>query len=200
MSETAKIDFDPNMLNVPGIFLWFDDLGTNNPHAFLSNFWAGEPLTVPTLDSAVFPTGEHLFAAFKARTLDGFLSVLASDDPNEAKHAGRTLELRDDWEAVKYDAMRVVLGLKFTLDREEGRKLLDTGDAYLCEGTFWEDEVWGVDLNKDRADGEYPGRNWLGVLLMARRAELRAAEQGFPTFNTIQSSLERVLGGDFLAE
>jgi predicted NAD-dependent protein-ADP-ribosyltransferase YbiA (DUF1768 family) len=61
-----------------------------------------------------------------------------------------------------------VLARKFHPAREEAQMLLDTGDAQLVEGTYWHDQVWGVDITTGI------GRNWLGTLLMARRAELRA--------------------------
>ena len=44
-------------------------------------------------------------------------------------------------------------------------KLLATGDAYLEEGNTWHDEIWGV------YQGE--GTNWLGLILMQVREELR---------------------------
>ncbi len=208
MSETAektKDGFDPNTLNIAGRFLWFDDLGTNNPHAFLSNFYAGEPLRVSVLPGVSFRTGEHLFAALKARDSEGFYSVVDAEDPNDCKSAGRSLSLRTDWERVKYDAMRLVLALKFTLEREEGQKLLATGDALLVEGTFWGDTVWGVDLttplsddDEDPAKVDYPGRNWLGTLLMARRAELRAEQAGVTLFSTTDDLVALVATGDFL--
>ena len=205
VEETTEATvFDPNSLNIENRFLWFDDLGTDNPNAFLSNFYQGEPLRVSVLPGVSFLTGEHLFAALKARDSAGFYSVIDADDPNECKAAGRTLSLRNDWEKVKYDAMRLVLALKFTLEREEGKKLLETGDAYLVEGTYWHDDVWGVDLTvpldteDDPAKSDYPGRNWLGTLLMARRAELRAEQLGVKLFSTTDDLVALVTRGDFL--
>jgi predicted NAD-dependent protein-ADP-ribosyltransferase YbiA (DUF1768 family) len=45
---------------------------------------------------------------------------------------------------------------------------LDTGEAKLEEGNRWGDEFWGVNLKTGR------GKNWLGVLLMRVRNELRS--------------------------
>jgi len=128
-----------------------------------------------------FQTGEHAFQALKAHTPEDFYYVATASDPNETKFRGRTISLRPDWEQVKYDVMAAVVRAKYTLDREEGKRLLETGDRLLVEGTWWKDEVWGVDLN---AAG-LPGRNWLGTLLMARRAELRAM-QTFPQSQVVQ--------------
>lgn len=147
---------------------WFDDFGTpDNHYRFLSNFYVGKPLVC---DGEEYRTGEHLFQALKAITPRDEAKVRNAPTPGEAKRIGRRIMLRPDWEAVKYDVMAMVVRLKFARDRQEAQLLEMTGNALLMEGTFWGDTVWGVDLNKDG----WPGRNWLGTLLMARRAELRA--------------------------
>lgn len=153
----------------------FDDFDGPNPHAFLSNFYVGSPIQGPGLGSAVsYPTGEHFFQAFKTFEHASFNAIVGAASPGQAKAMGRSVRLRADWEAVKYDVMALVLRCKFTLERAEGQLLLDTGDALLIEGTAWRDRVWGVDLTTGTYPLASPGRNWLGTLLMARRAELRA--------------------------
>lgn len=195
MSDT-KSEFKETDLNTESIVLWFDDLGSGNEeYRFLSNFYRGDAFYLPGVSweaakesmglshdednlsgSVMFPTGEHAFAAMKFWGSDylHFRRIVASDpdNPNEGKALGRSRSnpLRTDWEIVKLDVMAAVLRSKFTLARDEGRRLLATGDRILVEGTFWYDEVWGVSLNVNGM----PGRNWLGTLLMARRAELRA--------------------------
>lgn len=122
-----------------------------------------------------FPTGEHAFAAMKAWNTDwlAFARMATAPTPGAVKAIGRSCKLREDWEVVKLDVMAATVRAKFTLDREEGQRLLETGDALLIEGTFWGDDVWGVDLKGRDATTSW-GSNWLGTLLMARRAELRA--------------------------
>lgn len=178
-----------------GLIAWFDDFGSSHENDFLSNFYEGKPIVTDIRWGLMFgdatcedlgidpegrieaKTGEHLFAAFKAADAYDFLEVLDAEGPGVAKSIGRAIKLRDDWETIKYDVMAMVLRLKFTLDREEGQWLLNTGDALLIEGTFWGDKVWGVDLVSVGSDPlKSRGRNWLGTLLMARRAELRAEE------------------------
>ncbi len=197
MGQTAKKTkgFDPNTLNKPGVLcLWFDDLGTGNAaYRFLSNFYEGDPITLPGVtwealaqackvetevtdahEPIEFKTGEHAFAAMKfwGSDFDHFLNIVGAPDPNSAKALGRSRKhpLRPDWEVVKLDLMAAITREKYSLGRSEAHLLLKTGDAYLCEGTYWADEVWGVALDQKGL----PGRNWLGTLLMARRAELRA--------------------------
>lgn len=157
-------------------------------HAFLSNFYVGEPLAFM---GRKYVSGEHMFQAFKACTKADHERIAATGTPAEARAEGKhLLRLRGDWERVKYDVMRLVLAVKFRHGRAEAPMLLATGDALLIEGTLWGDETWGVNLKTGRSswmarheigdmtwepgegweDG--PGRNWLGTLLMVRRAEL----------------------------
>lgn len=171
-------------LNTDNLILWFDDLGTGNEkYNFLSNFFEGAPLTFPDLtdvegEALTFATGEHAFAAMKffGSDMEHFTRIMNAPDPNTAKALGRSRAhaLRPDWEAVKYDAMAAVTRAKYTLNREEGMRLINTGDRLLVEGTYWHDDVWGVRLNQQSEKRPAYGRNWLGTLLMARRAELRA--------------------------
>lgn len=162
---------DQAKLNDDTAIFWFNDLGTSGgDYQFLSNFYVGEPLQLNWgFGRESYATGEHAFAAAKADSKGDENYIRLAETPGHAKRAGRRIALRSDWEAVKYDAMAAIIRTKFTLNREEGQKLVDTEDRYLCEGTYWGDETWGVDLNK----AYRPGRNWLGTLLMARRAELR---------------------------
>ena len=151
---------------------WFDDFFGENRFAALSNFYVGEPLLIPEWSSEPFMTGEHAFAAMKADYLDDFKLIQNAPGPDKAKMLGRNVRLRQGWEMIKLDVMMAILRTKFTLDRLEGEVLLSTDQALLLEGTYWDDEVWGVNLNKAASPYHAPGRNWLGTLLMARRAEL----------------------------
>lgn len=155
---------------------WFDDFDGWNPHAYLSNFFEGAPIII---NGVAYATGEHAFQAYKTGDEKWFNAIVDAKDPGTAKALGRRAPLRPDWELVKYDVMRMVVAHKFTLARQEGQLLLMTGDALLTEGTWWGDSVWGVEMTKGHFT-TWRGRNWLGTVLMARRAELRAIEAGAP--------------------
>lgn len=182
----------------PVVISYFDEFEGPNEYRFLSNFYVGRPIDA---FGRTYRSGEHMFQAFKAVNQQDHDRINAAGTPAEAKQAGKHyLHLRPDWERIKYDVMRLVLAAKFTPGREECALLLATGDALLVEGTTWGDRVWGVDLKAGRkkwADVDVkhpggtprdwdpgqpwqssPGRNWLGTLLMARRAELVAALAG----------------------
>jgi ribA/ribD-fused uncharacterized protein len=146
---------------------YFDSFKGPNPYDFLSNFYVSP---VELLGNS-YQTGEHAFQAFKAADMYDHEWIANQSSPDTAKLAGRSIELRSDWEAVKYDVMVAVLRAKFAPGSELSDKLMATGNALLVEGTDWNDRVWGMSLPSKR------GRNWLGVLLMARRAELLSGEE-----------------------
>jgi ribA/ribD-fused uncharacterized protein len=161
---------------------WFDDLGTNNPLSFLSNFYEGSPFKCY---GKVWATSEHAYAAQKVYEVDEdlYLRINRSTDPQEAKTLGRTAPvIRHDWEEIKYNVMKTVVAEKFLQNHMLIDALLGTGNAYLQEGTFWHDTVWGVNLVGTNPDGstgiiEDPllreGKNWLGTILMELRAKIR---------------------------
>lgn len=143
---------------------YFDSFEGPNEYAFLSNFYLS-PVRVLGMK---FPTAEHAFQAWKATREGQFEGIRKVKTPGAAKAGGRNCELRPDWETVKYDVMAMVVRAKFHPTSLLADELVGTGDALLIEGTYWGDTVWGVDL---RQKG-YQGNNWLGRILMARRAEL----------------------------
>ena len=128
---------------------------------FLSNFYE----CPVTFDGITYQNNEAAFQAQK--TLDpaerAAFSVL---NPTEAKHRGRKVSLRADWEAVKVGLMYEICKAKFTQHPDLAQKLLATGDAELIEGNTWGDRIWGA------VNGV--GANNLGKILMRIRGELRA--------------------------
>lgn len=83
-----------------------------------------------------------------------------------AKAKGRTIPIRDDWEAVKNKVMEEVVYTKFSQNPDLQAFLLGTGKAYLEERNYWKDRYWGCDLNGH-------GENHLGKILMRVRERLK---------------------------
>ena len=138
-------------------------------HAFLSNFY---PSPIEH-EGYWYDTVEHLFQASKTVTFTDHHVVRLATSPGKAKRLGRSLPLRDDWENVKADVMRIGLQLKFAPGGDMAARLLATGDRELVEGNTWGDEVWGKTFrNVDGLLG-WHGENLLGRLLMERRDQLR---------------------------
>lgn len=138
-------------------------------HTPLSNF-SESPMVI---DGDGWPTVEHYYQAMKTTDPAEREKIRRAQSPGEAKRLGRRVALRPDWEEIKLLVMRRALKYKFRYDNSDGVYLMSTGDQYLAEGNDWNDRFWGV----SPAVGGY-GQNWLGVLLMARRAELRSDATG----------------------
>ena len=84
-----------------------------------------------------------------------------------AKKMGRRVDLRSDWENVKYDLMVEVCYAKFSQNNILKEILLSTDNEEIIENTTsWHDNIWGncecvKCMNKQ-------GQNLLGKALMAK--------------------------------
>ena len=120
------------------------------------------------IDGKYWPTAEHFFQAqkFNDEALREKIRKLSS--PMDAAILGRDREnpLRDDWDYVKDDIMRIAVMEKFKQNDEARDILLATNDLVLVEHTK-NDSYWG-----DGGDGS--GKNMLGNILMETRNILRA--------------------------
>jgi ribA/ribD-fused uncharacterized protein len=136
---------------------------------FLSNFY-----DAPHMFAGIeYPTTEHSFQAMKTRSQKEREAIANANTPSAAKHMGRRVTLREDWEDVKVEMMRRILRRKFDTHPKLYVQLMATGDAYLVEGNSWGDKFWG-----QCPVGE--GHNVLGLLLMELRGLYhikRAAKQ-----------------------
>lgn len=129
-------------------------------HRFLSNFYYADMLAD---NGQVYPTVEHYFQAMKCLDPQDAEVIRRARSPKIAKMYGRKAFMRPDWDQVRLGVMRDALRLKFHFENRLGEWLVNTHPHALQEGNGWGDRFWGVDGG---------GENWLGVLLMARRAEL----------------------------
>lgn len=132
-----------------------DSFSGNN--RWLSNFYP----CIVSYEGLEFHSVEHAYQAAKTTDLAMRAHICMLPRPQQAKHWGRRVVLRPDWESVKQDIMLDLLQQKFS--DPELRELLDgTGDAELIEGNWWGDTYWGV------CNGV--GENHLGKLLMRVRS------------------------------
>jgi ribA/ribD-fused uncharacterized protein len=122
-------------------------------------------------EGETFATSEHAYQAGKARKPEVRAWVLSAPSPALVAMAAHGLyywDIAPGWSRKKFDRMRGVLHAKFTQHDDLRTLLLSTGDVKLVESTTVDNEVnrlWG------EVNGE--GRNMLGELLMALRAQLR---------------------------
>lgn len=132
--------------------------------SFLSNMFA-YPIKYKGI---IYTCSEAAYQA--AKSLDPAVAEeFSSLNGLEAKHRGRQLKVREDWDEVKLSVMHDILQEKFS--REEMISLLlSTGTEELIEGNTWHDNYWGNCTCEDCVSIQ--GQNHLGILLMERRAEL----------------------------
>jgi ribA/ribD-fused uncharacterized protein len=117
-------------------------------------------------------TSEHAYHFQKFCGCDTSLCVIRQQikDATSAHQAFKIAETFRDkrdpkWDEVKVKLMKEIITAKAEQHEYVRRKLLETGDKYLVEGS-WRDDFWGWGPNKD-------GQNMLGKLWMEVRDELR---------------------------
>jgi ribA/ribD-fused uncharacterized protein len=129
-------------------------------YRFLSNFELGDVI----YEGIKYPSSENAYQAAKSLDLE-IRNQFVNISPNESKKLGRKIDVREDWEEVKYGIMYQIVLDKFSRNYELGDLLIETGDKYLEETNHWKDKVWGV------CDGV--GKNWLGKILMDVRTQIK---------------------------
>lgn len=140
-------------------------------YRWLSNFW---PAPV-TYQRVLYPTVEHAYQAAKVEDELMRMRIRRCKTPGEAKHLGKTLTLRDDWEEVKVSVMTTLVARKFMRHEDLKRKLVSTGDAVLIEGNNWGDTFWG--MCPEPSTGKLIGSNRLGVILTTVREVIILAQK-----------------------
>ena len=133
-------------------------------YGFLSNFYNASCI----FEEKLYPTVEHAFQAAKSLDHAERDWIAAAGSPGLAKRLGRRVNLRPDWEKVKFDVMEECSRSKFA-DSALKQKLLATGDEELVEGNYWHDNTWG-DCSCEKCK-DIVGRNMLGNILMKLRTE-----------------------------
>jgi hypothetical protein len=130
------------------------------PNFFLSNFYPCEV----AFEDKIYKSSEHAYMAAKT-TDDNIRSYIAAQpNPGAAKKIGRSIQLRENWDDLRIQYMRIILENKFG-DYELRERLNSTKECELIEGNTWGDKFWG----------QCPlgtGRNELGKLLMSIRDDI----------------------------
>lgn len=127
---------------------------------FLSNFYNAKV----NWEGITYLNNESAFQS--AKVLDKEVRLkFANLDPSSGKRKGRHVQLRYDWEKIKFDIMYQIVKCKFEQNLDLKEKLIATGDEHLEEGNTWNDKIWGTVNGK--------GQNNLGKILMRVREELK---------------------------
>jgi ribA/ribD-fused uncharacterized protein len=127
-------------------------------------------------DNKIYKSSEHLYQALKSKNKLWHSIIRNIERPEETKNLSRkkiktllannktTFLLREDWDFVKIDIMRMILFLKFSQNAELKEKLIQI-NGQIEERNCWNDRFWGT------VNGI--GENWLGKILMEIREKLR---------------------------
>jgi len=144
-------------------------LGTKG--TFLSNFERCDIVYQGITYSSV----ENFYQAMKTTDIN-IRRKMTSIHPSVARAKGRNLTVRTNWNEIKFKVMDYGLREKFKPGNDLAQKLLDTGDIEIAEINYWHDSYWGKCTCAKCPTGE----NWLGILLMKIRKELRDNGGGEP--------------------
>lgn len=125
----------------------------NGKYRFLSNFWI-EP------DGTCVETEYQAMKCQNEFDRKKFMGL----QPGQAKRLGRSVIIRQDWEAIKVGVMGALVLKKFEDHKSLRELLLATKNEELVEGNNWNDRYWGV------CNGH--GKNMLGNILMKVRKQL----------------------------
>lgn len=131
--------------------------GFFGPWRWLSNFYRS-PVWY---EDHLYPSVENGYQAMKYENDDDRIKFL-SISPTEAKKLGQLAPLRENWNVIKFDVMSNLVFNKFDRNLGLRKQLLDTGSKLLEERNYWDDVVWGTNM-------EGVGQNNLGKILMKVR-------------------------------
>lgn len=126
------------------------------------NWFSNMEIDPITIDGITYPAVENYYQGMKSGH-PKILKLFSEMTPSKAKFNGRHLDLREDWEQVKFEVMEKALRIKFAPGTIWYIKLKETEDE-IVEWNNWGDRIWGKTL-----DGK--GENYLGKILMKIRDE-----------------------------
>jgi len=142
---------------------------SEKPYGVFSNLFVRQM----EFEGRTFKTAEHAYQFGKPRNELVRNWLMAAPSPAllaMAAHGLYSWDIAPGWSTQRRTRMYRVVTAKFVQHEDLARILLDTGDARIVETATVDNEV-------NRRWGEVNGRgkNWLGLILMQVRYDLRAA-------------------------
>jgi len=131
------------------------------PYGYLNNF----DLHPISIYGDSWQTVEHAYQAQKCLDTDEYIEILDAKTPRIARNMGQKVNIRSDWDKIKYDIMFECVFAKFTQHKDLQNLLLSTGEEEIIEDSPI-DYYWGC--GKDGS-----GKNMLGKILMQVRAIIK---------------------------
>lgn len=133
-----------------------------NEYHWLSNFYNCSV----EINGLKYPSVEHAYQSEKSNDLEWKLYCQFTKSAGLVKIKSKELITIDCWHDIKLLVMEYLLRQKYYKEPFK-TLLLNTGNEYIEEGNYHNDEFWGVNLRT----GE--GFNNLGLLIMKIREEIK---------------------------
>jgi len=133
---------------------------TKAEYGFLNNFYRAKI----NVYGKIYDTVEHAYQAQKTSIPGEITKIWAAATPREARNIGQLVQMRPDWDQVKYSIMKECVKAKFLQHPDLKEKLSATGKEEIVEDSPI-DWYWGC--GKDGT-----GQNMLGKILMEVRNEI----------------------------
>jgi ribA/ribD-fused uncharacterized protein len=133
------------------------------------------------VEGQTFPTVEHYFQWSKARLFGDAAAqgkIMKTSSPKSVKSIGKKVIgfKEEEWNETKDRVMTAALKAKFMQHPELLKKLRETGTRRIAEADP-RSKYWGIgtsaDTSKAKDPERWPGKNKLGQILEALRAELK---------------------------
>ena len=152
-----------------------DEIYFQSEHSYLSNFSPSHIVE----DGVVYRTAEHFYQACKcdhANLPDIKERVISATTPQEAKRLADSIPETPEWRAARDDIMVRVINAKFDQNVNLANRLLKTEERPLNEATSNTHFGIGVGLHANEIrEKAYRGTNKLGIILAAKRGNIKAA-------------------------
>lgn len=132
---------------------------------FLSNMYPCLVTIQIGKDTFTFQSSEAAFQAGKCMNPKDISLFVEAKTGYVAKHIGRKVKMRPDWDVYRIQWMQQVVQAKFEQNPGLKTRLLETYPLELVETNTWRDTFWGV------CNGV--GENHLGRILMDVRESFR---------------------------
>ena len=154
---------------------------TGNPALTEFNVLGNQAEVPIQVEGITFPTVEHYYQWSKAKLFgdkEMETKILKTASPKSAKTYGKKVKdfKEEEWNGKKDDIMKTALRAKFTQNKEAQAKLLETHPRPIALADP-RSKYWGIgtssETSKAKDPTKWPGKNKLGQLLEALRAELR---------------------------
>ena len=137
------------------------------------------------LNGIKFNTNEQYMMYKKAMLFNDTVTanaILKSNNPKECKALGRKVSGFDNvwWQDNCIEIVFRGAHAKFSQNRKLYNMLMNTGDATLVEASPF-DKIWGIGLDEENAKktnpADWPGTNWLGIVLTDLREHFLTEEE-----------------------